>query len=230
MRKIKHGLCKHPIYKTWINMKSRCGNPNASKYNLYGGKGIKVCEEWENNVQAFYDWSMSNGWEIGLTIDRKNGNMDYSPDNCQWVTYRAQNNNTSQNHLIEYNGKCMNIAQWANYLGISYKMLSERIRRGWSTERALTTENVKSNGFNFGEFIKNENIKNDNSNIVYITANGKTMSISEWAKELNVGKSTLFARLRAGLSDSEIINKPIQKRGVPDAPIAATSNKGNIHD
>lgn len=150
----KHGLSKHPLYKTWHNIRARCKNPNATKYNLYGGKGIKICYEWDNSFKNFYDWSIKNGWEKGLTIERKDNNKNYEPNNCKWANYKEQNNNTSQNHKLTFKGKTMNIVQWAEYLNISQKMLSERIRRGWSIERALTTPNIKKDGFNFGEYIR----------------------------------------------------------------------------
>lgn len=149
-----HGLSKHPLYKTWHNMRSRCKNPNASKYKLYGGKGIKVCKEWDENFVSFYNWAINNKWEKGLSIERLDSNKNYEPNNCIWADYKIQNNNTIQNHKLTFNGKTMNINQWAEYLNISKKMLSERIRRGWNIERALTTPNIKENGFNFGEYIR----------------------------------------------------------------------------
>ena len=136
-------------------MRGRCKNPKASKYELYGGKGIKVCNEWDNSFVSFYDWSINNGWTKGLTIDRIDGNKNYEPNNCRWVGYKIQNNNTTQNRKITFEGKTMNLTQWAEYLGIDKKMLSERIRRNWTIERALTTPNIKKDGYNFGEYIKN---------------------------------------------------------------------------
>lgn len=139
---VKHGMAGTKIYKTWHNIKSRCKNPKASKYENYGGKGIGVCAEWDSNFEAFLEWSNANGYKEGLTIDRIDGSKGYSPDNCRWVDYKTQNNNTSQNHLLTYQGKTLNITQWAEELGISQKMLSERIRRGWTTERALGTAKI----------------------------------------------------------------------------------------
>ena len=124
-------------------MRSRCKNPKATKYEYYGGKGIKVCKEWDEDFICFYNWSINNGWAKGLSIDRINGNKDYCPDNCRWTTYTMQNNNLSCNHNITYNGKTQSIYAWAKELDISQKMLSERIRRGWDIKRAFTTPNTK---------------------------------------------------------------------------------------
>lgn len=135
----RHGKSTHPLYKTWHNMRSRCDNPNATKYEIYGGRGITVCDEWEHSFEAFYDWSISNGWEKGLTIDRINTDKGYSPDNCRWTDYYTQNNNLRSNHNITYNGECYSIYEWARRLHISKKALSERVRRGWSVERTFNT-------------------------------------------------------------------------------------------
>lgn len=74
------------IYNIWSGMKARCNNPNNPAYYRYGGRGIKVCMEWENSFGAFYAWAMAHGYTDELTIDRINNDRGYSPDNCQWVT------------------------------------------------------------------------------------------------------------------------------------------------
>lgn len=71
--KIKHNLSKTKLYQTWRNIRQRCNNPKATHYKYYGGKGIKVCNEWENDFLKFYEWSIQNGYKEGLTIDRKGG-------------------------------------------------------------------------------------------------------------------------------------------------------------
>lgn len=142
-----HGKCKTRLYKIYQNMKSRCYNQNATKYNIYGGKGIRICNEWLNDFMCFYDWATLNGYSDNLSIDRIDSDGNYEPSNCRWVTLKVQNNNTSQNHIISYNGKSQTLAAWADELKLSYKVLSERIRRNWSIERAFNTptqfKNVK---------------------------------------------------------------------------------------
>lgn len=88
-----HGNKHSRLYRIWCGMKSRCCNPNVPFYKYYGGKGIAVCEEWQNDFQSFFGWSMTNGYSDGLTIDRINGDGDYSPENCRWVTMTVQNRN-----------------------------------------------------------------------------------------------------------------------------------------
>jgi hypothetical protein len=134
----KHGYAGTRLYKIWCNMKTRCNTPSASKYEIYGGRGIRVCNEWLT-FEPFKDWAEANGYQDDLSIDRINSDGNYEPSNCRWTTYKIQGNNTKQNHILKFNGQEKTIAEWADFLGFSYKVLSERIRRKWTTERALTT-------------------------------------------------------------------------------------------
>lgn len=85
-----HGLSYHPLRFIRKAMIHRCKNENNKYYKNYGGRGIKVCEEWMNSLQKFYDWATLNGWKKGLSIDRKDNDGDYTPENCQWIT-RSEN-------------------------------------------------------------------------------------------------------------------------------------------
>ena len=84
-RRTTHGLSKHPLFWLWHYMKSRCENPNNTSYLHYGGRGITVCKEWKNDVEAFVEWATVNGWKKGLLIDRRDNDKGYSPDNCRFV-------------------------------------------------------------------------------------------------------------------------------------------------
>lgn len=120
-------------------MRDRCNNPNHAEYGAYGGRGISVCKEWENDVVAFYKWATANGYSDGLTIDRIDNDKGYSPSNCRWVTRKEQANNRRSNHTIVFGGVSNNIRQWAKITGIKEATIRMRIERGWSPERALTT-------------------------------------------------------------------------------------------
>lgn len=74
------------LYRIWASMKQRCNNPNNADYKWYGGRGIKVCPQWENNFEAFERWSLANGYKENLTIDRIDNENGYNPGNCQWIT------------------------------------------------------------------------------------------------------------------------------------------------
>lgn len=137
-KRTKHGLSKERLYNIWYGMIDRCTHCNCDRYADYGGRGITVCAEWLHDFQAFYDWSMANGYKDNLTIDRIDVNGNYEPSNCRWATYKEQANNTRKNHLITYNGKTQTMTQWAETLKINYGTLSSRIRRGWSVKKAFT--------------------------------------------------------------------------------------------
>lgn len=81
------------LHRIYSGMKSRCNNPNATGYQNYGGRGIKVCAEWQSDFWAFHAWAVNNGYADGLTIDRMDNDKGYSPDNCRWVTPAEQNRN-----------------------------------------------------------------------------------------------------------------------------------------
>ena len=88
-----HGLKDARIYRIWNCMKNRCYRKSYHAYKHYGGRGIKVCDEWLNDFQSFHDWAMANGYDDNLSIDRIDNNKGYQPDNCRWVTMAEQNKN-----------------------------------------------------------------------------------------------------------------------------------------
>jgi hypothetical protein len=137
---ITHGESKTRLYNIWNNMKQRCQNPENTEYHRYGGRGISVCAAW-GNYATFRDWALSHGYAPNLSIDRKDNNGNYEPDNCRWATARQQANNTRQNRLIELDGQSYSVSEWARRLGIKQSTISMRINKyGWSAEKALTTE------------------------------------------------------------------------------------------
>lgn len=94
-----HGLSKHPLYKVREGMKARCLVITHHAYARYGGRGIKICDEWLNDFKAFYDWAIANGYEQGLQIDRINNDGNYEPSNCRFVTPKVNIRNQSTTKL-----------------------------------------------------------------------------------------------------------------------------------
>lgn len=123
---LKHGMAKSRIWSIWLNMIDRCEREGNKSYKDYGGRGIKVCEEWKNSFEAFKEWSYANGYTDELTIDRIDTDKDYSPDNCRWATRKEQTRN--RRITLRVNG--VPLAEIAEKEGISYQRAYDKyIRR-----------------------------------------------------------------------------------------------------
>lgn len=134
-----HGKTKTRLYKIWAKIKERCYNPKAIRYKNYGGRGIKVCSQWLN-FEPFYEWSITNGYNDTLTIDRINNNGNYEPSNCRWVTDKVQARNKTTNKLYTYNNETHCLPEWAEIINISESKLRQRLcKLKWSVERAFNT-------------------------------------------------------------------------------------------
>lgn len=139
---VTHGQCGHPLYKTWAAMIARCENPDHQVYHLYGGRGIKVCERWRNSPEVFFEDMGPR--PSGYSLDRfPDNDGDYEPSNCRWATQKEQTRNFRRNHMIEWGGESMCVTDWAARLGVSYTSFLQRLRSGWSIERAITTPFAK---------------------------------------------------------------------------------------
>lgn len=138
-RQKTHGLSESRLYYIWSTMKRRCETAKSEKARKdYLERGITVCKEW-HDFSIFQKWALNNGYSENLTIDRINNNGNYCPENCRWVNQKTQQNNKRNNVRLTYNNKTQTIAQWADELGMKYNTLDERLRKGWSVERAFTT-------------------------------------------------------------------------------------------
>lgn len=141
----KHGKSDTKLHSLWRSMIGRCYNTNNKAYKNYGGRGIKVCEEWKNDFMSFYNWAISNGYnemknKFEQSLDRINVNDNYKPDNCRWATAKQQANNKRNNHIIEYKGEKHNIAEWAKIYNMKRGTLQARLNvYNWDIKKALET-------------------------------------------------------------------------------------------
>jgi len=124
-------------YLSWTNLKKRCLDSSNTAYPDYGGRGITVCDRWKNSFQAFLD---DMGTKLpGMEIDRINNDGNYEKSNCKWSTRTEQARNKRDNRNMEWNGEVHCLSEWAEITGVSRSALENRVNRGWSVEKALTT-------------------------------------------------------------------------------------------
>lgn len=135
-----HGMSRHPLYRIFRQIRSRCYMPNNTSYHNYGGRGITICEEWLNDFNAFIKWAEDHGWRKGLDIDRRENDGPYSPDNCRIVPRKTNLRNTRRNRSITIDGVKRCLSEWCEIQSLNYQTVCGRLRRGWNPKRALGME------------------------------------------------------------------------------------------
>lgn len=121
-----HGLSKHPLFRVWSNIIDRCYGlkPKDKGYCYYKGKGITMCDEWKSNFKNFYDWAFSNNWKKGLSIDRKDSDGNYEPNNCQFITRSENSRRTFANNprIGQLNGN--SVLTWKKVKNIRERLMN----------------------------------------------------------------------------------------------------------
>ena len=181
---MKMPLNKTPEYATWVAMKQRCTDPDCNSYHRYGGRGIKICHRW---VFSFLDFLQDMGQKPTPkhSIERKNNNGDYEPDNCVWATAKQQANNRRNNRVLTIDGKSQTVAQWAEEFNVGERGIVNRLERGWDAKRALTAPVWRG---------------------TMLSCNGKTQCLRSWAKELGIDESAIRWRLNNGWSQERALS------------------------
>lgn len=134
MRSINDGRSKTKLYKSWVAMKRRCNNPDSLHKKYY--KNIKICNEWYH-FELFREWALSNGYIEGYTIERKNIEEGYYPENCTWIPKEKQNDNKRNNHIVTINGVSKNISQWCKEYNVKWTTFYARLKYGYENEELL---------------------------------------------------------------------------------------------
>ncbi len=136
---LKHGKWKTPEFKVWGSMFDRCTNPTNKNYHLWGGAGVTICERWRHSFENFLA-DMGTRPSPEHSIDRyPNPFGNYEPDNCRWATAKEQQRNRRNNRIVEFNGRQMTFAEACEITGLAYSTLNNRLKRGWTIDRALNT-------------------------------------------------------------------------------------------
>ena len=185
----KHGMSRSPEYRAWQAILHRCLNPLSQAFHNYGGRGITVCKEW----MAFENFLLDVGPRPsqGYSIERINNNKGYYPDNVKWIPSRDQGKNRRTSKWITFNGKTQIMEDWEREMGFKRHIILERLERGWSVNKAITTP-VRSSHKS-------------------VTFNGQTKTLSEWSKEVNIKNAEIWRRLNRGWSVEEALTVPVRK-------------------
>lgn len=180
----KHRQVKTRLYRIWGLAKNRCNNLNNKDY---GGRGIRLCEEWKT-FDNFFEWAGKSGYNANSELDRIDVNGNYCPENCRWTTPRVQQNNRRNNRIIEIDNKKNTLVEWCRIYKINYHTVFLRLKRGWDVIRALkTTEIGKAKPF------------------VKYTINGISKTLYEWSEEYKINDGTVRKRMKKGMSLAEAL-------------------------
>lgn len=131
----KHGDSKTKLYRLWKTMRARCNDSSRPHFDRYGGRGIKVCEEWNNDYLSFKEWAMKNGYQEDLTIDRINNDGNYEPDNCRWVSRKEQAYNRCDSLHFEINGEILDTRDMYDRYHIHIQSLISWRKKGIINEK-----------------------------------------------------------------------------------------------
>lgn len=144
-KQVTHNMTDSRIYHVYQSMKSRCYNPNNEDYESYGGRGIKICDEWKNNATSFIEWAYKSGYQenadyMECTLDRINVDGDYCPENCRWVDKIIQSRNKRNTVYMNYKGEKKSVNEVAEIVGMKSCTLKHRLKSGYSDEDAISIE------------------------------------------------------------------------------------------
>lgn len=133
-----HGESKTRLYQTWCKIIARTSNSSSPDFHRYGGRGISMCNAWRYSFEVFRDWALTNGYADDLTIERKDVNGNYEPDNCTWILFGLQARNRRTSHVLTINGETKCLAEWVEKYGADYQAVHRYIKQGMDPVEALT--------------------------------------------------------------------------------------------
>lgn len=180
---IIHGDSHKRLHNLWWSMLERCEKPTKKTYKNYGGRGIKVCEEWHEYIN-FKEWALSNGYADDLSIERIDVNGNYCPENCKWIPMKTQARNRRTTHYVDYDGERISLAEACERANLPYKQVFERIVKSkWSEYDALHTP-----------------------------IHDNTDSARKKCKEAGINYYTYMTRVRSGWSEEKALNTPTRSK------------------
>ena len=208
------------LRRRYYHIKERCYNPNSKAYKRYGGRGIKMCDEWLNDYELFEKWALSHGYEQHLAIDRINNDGNYSPDNCRFVTPKENNQNRRTTRFYTINGVTKNLQQWCDTYHMQRYVVETRLKSGCDIETALTKPITKGRdktsliGKRFGRLIVTGYAGDE-----YVRSNNE----SKWMCQCDCGNTAIVGRnkLQTGHTQSCgcLVSEKARTRMLNDNPM-----------
>lgn len=186
-RHTRHQWTSYSLQRKFYDMKKRCHNPNHKDYMNYGGRGIKICDEWLQNPIKFETWALNNGYKEGLEIDRIDNDKGYSPDNCRWVTRKFNMLHKRANTYYTVKGETMLAWFWVQRLGLPNSYIY-RLR-----DKGFTKEEIEQRLTDIidGKYV---HIRQKQGKKRYVTIDGVTHRLTKWAKILGIDKQKLAGK------------------------------------
>lgn len=172
-----HGLTGHGLMSSYRHMVQRCSDVNSPSAHRYVGRGITICDRWKGSPENFIE-DMLPKWFEGATLERKDNDGNYTPENCEWVSRKVQANNRSTCHYVTYNGQTKTITEWEEELGMNRGTLSTRLSRGMEVGEAMVKKVRHKNKLYEGF--------------------GRSATLTEWAEEAGIPFSVLYKRIFDG--------------------------------
>jgi hypothetical protein len=182
-----HGRSHSPEYRTWAVMNSRCHRANATGYDRYGGRGIAVCDRWRHSFENFLA-DMGERPTLAHTIERKDVDGPYSPENCVWATRVEQADNTTRTRRYTHNGETLSMTRWAVRVGLKPTTLRNRLDAGMSFAAAIAAPAEQ---------------------VTTITHDGRTLTAGEWEAVTGIASPTIRARLQRGWTAAAALTTPV---------------------
>lgn len=190
-----HGYTGTTTHAIWVQMRRRCQNPKCGNYSRYGGRGIRVCERWDSFENFLADMGER---PLGMSIERRDNDGNYEPDNCYWATFEEQNNNRRNVELIEFSGKSLSLRQWSRELGIAHGTLYTRRGNGLTGAALLAPKATP---------------KPAPKKQTPVLVGGETKSLRQAALDAGLKYPTVYRRVRSGLSIEQALQSTSLKTG-----------------
>jgi hypothetical protein len=182
-------------YSIWLGIKDRCLNPDSRNWPRYGGRGIKVCDEWQDSFEAFLR-DMGHRPAPGFSVDRKENDGPYAPWNCRWATRREQTENRRNAVMVPYQGKMMWLPDAAEASGLPYGTLRSRLRLGWPPERLFDPADRHRT-----DTVRPKTGRPPERTVVY---QGERVPLVEAARRAGLDRWVVARRIAAGWPEAEL--------------------------